>query len=179
MARGRKTKLTPKVQDKICEYIRLGMTYEIAARVAGICRQTLWDWQARGEKAKSGVYREFFNALEVAEADAELLHVKNLTELALGGRKYREYKHKRNKDGSSERTIITKVLLPDAESSKWILGRRFKQRWGNEADAEDGSNAGSSAENGEDDLAELLSNADGYAEETGITPKSESDSDVD
>lgn len=171
MARGRRTKLTAQVQEKICQYIRLGMAYERAAILSGICERTFWRWKVRGDTAKSGIYFEFCQALKLADADAELLHVQNLKELAIGGRKYREYKHKLNRDGSHERTITTKVLLPDAESSKWILGRRFRERWGNEIDETNESNKGSPAEAGDDGLDELLADVEKFAaEETETDP---------
>lgn len=179
VAIGRKTKLTEQVQEKICTHIRLGLAYERAAVCAGIAERTFWAWKARGEKAQKGIYHDFVQALKIADADAELLHIQNLTELAIGGRKYREFRHKRNADGSSERTITTKVLLPDAESAKWILGRRFKARWGNNGDGKSENDSGYTPKTGDDGLDELLSYADGYAEETGLCEENEPDKDTD
>ena len=72
---GRRSKLTPEVQEKICEYVRLGATYEVAARAAGIDESTFYRWKALGEKARSGKYREFFKALRRAEAEGETHHL--------------------------------------------------------------------------------------------------------
>lgn len=129
--RGRKTKLTKKVQEQICTFIRMGLTQEIAARAAGINPDTFYKWKSRGEKAKSGVHKEFSEALELAQAEAEMLHLKNLDELAHGGRQYTEVKIETDKEENvTKRTETTKVLLPEGKYSQWILARRFPERWG-------------------------------------------------
>ena len=72
---GRRSKLTPEVQKKICDYIRIGLTYERAALAAGISVATFYNWKARGEKARSGKYFDFLDALHRAEAEGEARHV--------------------------------------------------------------------------------------------------------
>ena len=68
---GRPTKLTPEVQEKICNAIRAGNYYEAACAYAGIGYSTFRAWMIKGEKAKSGKYREFMEAIKKAEYEAE------------------------------------------------------------------------------------------------------------
>ena len=97
--RGRRSKLTPRVQKKILEAIRLGATYEVAARAAGIGERTLYRWKERGQRAKRGKFRQFWQALQQAEAEGEIRHLQTIAEEGPSG-------------------------------SKWILERRYPDRWG-------------------------------------------------
>jgi hypothetical protein len=69
---GRPTKLTPDVQKRICDAVSAGNYYEPACLYAGISYQSLRNWIQRGEKAKSGIYFEFVEALTRAEAECEV-----------------------------------------------------------------------------------------------------------
>ena len=68
---GRKTKLTPERQEKILKCVRAGMTYKAAAESAGIALETLCRWIARGEKAESGLFHEFYESVQEALAHFE------------------------------------------------------------------------------------------------------------
>lgn len=82
---GRPTKLTPQVQDEICESIRAGNYIEPSALRAGVTKESLYNWLRRAgceiEKsntnkkyripAKEKKYIEFFHAVKQAEAEAE------------------------------------------------------------------------------------------------------------
>ena len=69
---GRKTKLAPERQDKIVQAIRAGNYANVAAAYAGIGESTFYEWIQRGEKAQSGLYSEFAEAVKRAEAEAEV-----------------------------------------------------------------------------------------------------------
>jgi len=57
---------------KICNYVREGVTYEVAARLAGVHPATFHRWKTRGMQAKRGIYRKFWEALQEADAQAEV-----------------------------------------------------------------------------------------------------------
>lgn len=111
---SRRSKLTLQTQDKICDYIRIGNTFEVSAIAAGICEKTFYNWckRARVELervAKSGrrrvrkrekPYIQFLQAIQLAEGDGEVMHV-------------------------------AKIADSGPEGSKWILTRRHPERWGN------------------------------------------------
>ena len=69
---GRPSKLTPEVTKRLTEAIRAGNYYEAACGYAGIGYSTFRAWMVRGEKAKSGKYREFMEAIKKAEHEAEV-----------------------------------------------------------------------------------------------------------
>lgn len=65
---GRPTKLTPEVSADVCEAIRLGMPYELAALSAGISERTFSSWRERGENGEQP-FATFLRDLKRAEAD--------------------------------------------------------------------------------------------------------------
>lgn len=71
---GRPTKLTSKLQEKICEYIAAGNYLITACNVVGIHPNTLNLWLNRAETEATnggGIYYEFMLAIKRAEAEAE------------------------------------------------------------------------------------------------------------
>lgn len=83
MPGGRPTKLSPELQERVIAYLRQGNYLETAAAAAGIDRTTLRDWLRRGERAKSGRYREFSLAVEKARAEAEVMGLGIITKAGM------------------------------------------------------------------------------------------------
>lgn len=106
--RGRPTKLTPEVQEQICQAVRAGNYLDIAASLVGINRRTLHDWLRRGARAKSGIYRDFSHAVEKALAQAEARDVLR----------------------------IDKAGEKNWQAIAWKLERRFPKRWGRRRDSD-------------------------------------------
>jgi len=105
----RPTKLTKEIQDKIVTYISRGAYIETAAAAAGISKDTLYRWLKRGAKEKSGIYREFSDAIEKADAVAELYILQQLQQL--GDKAW--------------------------QAHAWRLERRWPERWGQRYKVED------------------------------------------
>lgn len=64
---ARPSKLTPEVQERICQVLRDGETLDVAARAGGITYQTFLNWKALGKAAGEGLYFDFYLAVEDAE----------------------------------------------------------------------------------------------------------------
>ena len=107
MAGGRPSTLTPSVREKIFTAIRAGNYREVAARWAGVPLRTFWRWCQQGRKAKSGVYKEFWQALLEAELSAEINMV----------------------------GLVMKAARDNAKHAEWWLRRKFPQRWGRDTAA--------------------------------------------
>ena len=75
---GRPPKLTPEIQDRICELIRWGNYREVAAGACDIPDRTFSRWCTRGRKATSGMYFIFWRAILKAERDAEIEAVRQV-----------------------------------------------------------------------------------------------------
>jgi transposase len=86
---ARPTKLTPAIERAMVEMVKKGVTEKTAARAAGIAERTHHDWMERGQKAKSGIHRDYFDAIDKARAEAEVTAIKGL--LAAGKKDWRAY----------------------------------------------------------------------------------------
>lgn len=100
--KGRPVKLTPELIQEICRVIRAGNYIETAAAYAGISKSTLYDWLRRGKRAKSGIYRQFSDAVQKALAESEIRDV----------------------------MIIAKAAEENWQAAAWRLERKFPERWG-------------------------------------------------
>ncbi len=78
--KGRKSKFTAPVKNRIIEALRAGTTYEIAAQYAGISRSTLYEWIKKGEKSATGTYRTFYDNIKKAEAEGAVVHLGTISQ---------------------------------------------------------------------------------------------------
>ena len=100
---GRPPEINDAVVHKIVTAIRAGNYMETAATFAGIAKPTLYYWLKKGNKEKSGVYRDFLNSVNKALAEAEMRDVLNIDKAAGTGQ---------------------------WQASAWRLERKFPDRWG-------------------------------------------------
>lgn len=124
MARtGRPSKLTDTIKQRIIEVISVGGNKTLAAKYAGVCRQTLHDWLARGEKQKNGVYRDFLDEFRRAEARPELLAMGMVQQAIENGDLYsaRWYLEKRVGWGESKESPVQISISHEQLSVKQLL----------------------------------------------------------
>ena len=101
--RGKPTKLTPLIEEKICDLIAdTGCTVEGAAAYVGLDPSTVSRWRTRGMVEGKGIYFNFGTALMRAKAKSEATHVAN----------------------------IAAAAKTEWRASAWILERRFPDRYG-------------------------------------------------
>jgi len=116
VGRGRPSKLTPELQERILQLIRKGNYIEVACAAVGIDKSTYYKWLQRGQQAKSGKYFDFFIAAKKAEREAETAFLDRIREAA--------FKDK------------------DWKAAAWYLERKYPERWGrkerHEVTGEDG-----------------------------------------
>lgn len=98
---GRKTKLTPDLQDRICKLIEAGNYDQTACQEAGIHVATFYRWMKDGEEAEGGIYSEFHEAVMCARARSEARLVASWT----------------------------KAATKDWRAARDLLARRFPDRW--------------------------------------------------
>lgn len=99
---GRPSKLTPETQTRIVQAIRVGATYELAAQFGGIAYNTFNEWMKKGEDAKAGRYRDFYEAVKEAEGDAAIKWL----------------------------AVIDKAAADSWQAAAWKLERRYPNEYG-------------------------------------------------
>lgn len=119
---ARPCKLTPQVQETIFNCIRNRMPYADACRAAGINPATAQAWRRRGEKAKTGKYREFVEGFKRAREEGlqEMLeHVKKYAEKNIENVRITT---KKDKDGN-----VISITEVRKKSPRWAL--ELMARW--------------------------------------------------
>lgn len=136
---ARPTKLTPEVQENICNWLKLGYYQEDAAIMAGISPSTYYEWMKKGDEegkqlesgkglpapandnsliapvdeAQEGEvilpFLEFSEAVKKARAEAEGAHIRNIRKAADNG---------------------------VWQASAWFLERSFPRKWGKRSQLE-------------------------------------------
>lgn len=73
-----------KFNEEICKELIIahenGLPKNACAGIVGINRRTLYDWLKKGEKAKSGKYRDFYLRWLKAEARFQAYHLKKIND---------------------------------------------------------------------------------------------------
>lgn len=108
---ARPSKLTPETHAVIVDAILHGATYKDASEAAGVIYNTFNEWMKKGEEAKTGQYREFKDAVDVANAQCAV----NFT-----------------------RVIQSKAALGDWKAAEAWLKRRRREDWGDNVDVTTG-----------------------------------------
>jgi hypothetical protein len=63
-------KLDDALERKLCKFIREGLSYETCCDLAGIGRQTFYDWEKRARENPESRYGQFERAVRQANAEA-------------------------------------------------------------------------------------------------------------
>jgi transposase len=100
---GRPSKLTAENAQRIADLVRVGNYLETAAAAANVHRVTLHRWLRRGQEEESGLYREFLESVEKAQAEAESRDVALIAKAARDG---------------------------NWQAAAWRLERRFPRKYG-------------------------------------------------
>ena len=112
---GRPTKLTPALQDKICQLIAKGNYLITACNVVGINKSTYLRWVERAEQETNnggGLYCDFGVAIKKAEGEAEAQLAQFVRETAIDkkdgylGMTFLERRHP-DRWGRKDRSIVS------------------------------------------------------------------------
>ncbi len=108
MGTGRPTSLTPETQAAIVDALRAGNYRVTAAAAAGVHRNTLINWERRGEEGEEP-FASFLCAMQKAEAEAEMELVAEIR---------------------NAQPAVPEVRGADLwQTRAWMLERRYASRW--------------------------------------------------
>jgi hypothetical protein len=136
MARGRKPKLTPALQEILCTAILGGLTLSAASALAGMPVDTVLRWIQRGEgrhptRRATAPYVQFVRALKKVQAEDEARRVARIEDAARGGQVvYEKTTTTARKDGSTVTVREVRYTPPDWTADAWHLERSNPKAWG-------------------------------------------------
>lgn len=140
--RGRNTDLTPLKEHIILKAIKLGLTIDRAASLAGVGASTIYQWKRYGNEDAAErrpnwrKYKTFTENLKLASIHGELEKLRLVNEAAEGGVPIREVKTKvRVNPKTGKETVLCKETKMKSTSPSWqaamtLLERRYPERWG-------------------------------------------------
>lgn len=82
---GRPTKLTPETQALMIESIQMGLPVRLACKRAGISHTAHYQWIKRGREEGEGLYADYVDAIEKAEAEGIFVRLVRLDMAAEAG----------------------------------------------------------------------------------------------
>lgn len=134
---GRPSKLNKDVQDRIAGAIRAGSYIETAAALAGINKDTFYDWLRRGGRGEPD-YKNFSDAVEKALADGEMRDLMVIDRAAQG--RPAQFLYVKGPDGKDTSELVKDAdgnpimsmpaTRPEWTAAAWRLERKFPKRWG-------------------------------------------------
>lgn len=116
MTRGRPTKLTKDIQNRIVSVIQSGNYIETACAYVGINKSTFYDWLKRGAREKDRVEKN--PRAKVRKSEKPFVDFSNAVEKALAHAEIRDV------------AIIGRAAEENWQAAAWRLERKFPDRWG-------------------------------------------------
>jgi hypothetical protein len=77
--------IMPRVKPDIIKLLKTGTPVKTVCGAVGISNATFYDWMKRGEAAKSGQFKEFYDAVEQARAEFVARNVALIQKAAMDG----------------------------------------------------------------------------------------------
>lgn len=100
--KGRPSKITPELTERVCELIEKGLPYTLVCEAVGINESTFYDWIKKGEIGKKG-YTDFSERVSKSKANYALICLERVNKYADNG---------------------------SAFCATWLLERRFPNEFG-------------------------------------------------
>lgn len=125
--RGRPSKLTPEVTDKILAALRAGNYLEVAADYAGVGKTTVYRWLDEGAADNAPAQlRAFFDAVTRARAETEVRVLSQVMRVIAGGNMVRRTT-RTLRDGTQE--VDEQYAPGDGKVALEFLSRAYPSRW--------------------------------------------------
>lgn len=128
---ARPIKLTPELQQKICDILAAGNYIDAVCDYVGISTSTFYNWTARGERGwKKDIdegYVGFLDAVKKARSQSEISSVSRIRRAAMGEQVVKR-KVVTRPDGTQ--IVEETITPPEWTADAWFLERSFPDRWG-------------------------------------------------
>ncbi len=126
---GRPTKLTPKVQETLCDALRDGKTEDYAASLVGINPSTLWRWKRLGARGTEP-YATFCNEYARARAEGADALLNVAREAAFGREEEDEHGDTKRKPGNPDLALrLLKITHADRFGHAALTEEQYQARF--------------------------------------------------
>lgn len=140
--RGPKGKLNPDMIEGICKILKQGIPIAQVWRYLPITYQTWRNWVNKGETAKTGIYRDFYEVVQQAESDGLQIQLRAAVRLATRRQIIKETRTYTDKNGNEKVMKLTRTIPPDTKMLQFLLQslqpELFKERVENTITSPDG-----------------------------------------
>ena len=82
---GRKTRCTTALCREAEKAASLGLSYPLIAQFVGVSHSTIYKWIDRGKRERTGIYKEFIEAIKRGEGKCAALNMATIQKAARGG----------------------------------------------------------------------------------------------
>ena len=110
--------------SQLSGYMRVGAGYMLAAAACGVPEDTANTWMQQARQAKDGVFKEFYEAIRMAKAQAEVIALQRLAAEggASGAKTVLEIINPEKYGKGTTRKDVATKLEEDAEDVEWFNG---------------------------------------------------------
>lgn len=103
------TELTQELIESICDIVRMGVDWDVAAVALGAELKTVREWEERAIEAKSGLFMNLFRDVTRAQAESEVIYAAKIAKDDAPGTAFRVLgKINPGKWGNSKKKVIEK-----------------------------------------------------------------------
>lgn len=124
-----KLKLDASVIARVCQCLKLRMKWNQIAAKLGVHPATLRNWIVAGEKAKSGIKRELFLAIEQAKSELYEDYSDVVRDAILHGSETTTVKIRTDAEGNRYTEEVTKRTGPNAGLAMKVLALMQPEQW--------------------------------------------------
>ena len=82
---GRRTRCTAALCREAEKAASLGLSYPLIAQYIGVHHSTIYNWIDRGKRERTGIYKEFIDAIKKGEGKCAALNMATIQKAARGG----------------------------------------------------------------------------------------------
>lgn len=103
---GEGRRFTPECRKRILDGVRMGATYELAAKYGGVTYRTLRNWLTRGNEDPAGEFRDFYEEFNLAEGEAAVQWLAQINKAAAKSWQAAAWKLERRYPSDYGRTVV-------------------------------------------------------------------------
>ena len=116
--------------NEVANNVENGLSYQDAARRAGVGKSTFFAWKVKGEMAKTGIYKEFLDAITTAETRLKQRMLDVIINAATTPQVKSKITRRKNRDVVVSEDVQKEQLPSSWNAAAFLLERRYPHEFG-------------------------------------------------